>query len=50
MTAKILVIDDDTSLRRVLEYNLQEEGYEVEAAASGEEGAPGCVQPVLPVY
>jgi DNA-binding NtrC family response regulator len=35
---KILVIDDDTSLRRVLEYNLQEEGYEVQAAASGEEG------------
>ena len=38
MKAKILVIDDDTSLRRVLEYNLQEEGYEVAAAASGEEG------------
>ncbi|NTU45561.1 MAG: sigma-54-dependent Fis family transcriptional regulator [Chlorobiaceae bacterium] len=38
MKAKILVIDDDTSLRRVLEYNLLEEGYEVEAAASGEEG------------
>ena len=38
MNAKILVIDDDTSLRRVLEYNLQEEGYEVETAASGEEG------------
>ena len=38
MKAKILVIDDDTSLRRVLEYNLQEEGYEVQAAASGEEG------------
>jgi len=36
--AKILVIDDDTSLRRVLEYNLQEEGYEVETAASGEDG------------
>jgi DNA-binding NtrC family response regulator len=36
--AKILVIDDDTSLRRVLEYNLQEEGYEVETASSGEEG------------
>jgi two-component system NtrC family response regulator len=36
--AKILVIDDDTSLRRVLEYNLQEEGYEVQAASSGEEG------------
>ena len=38
MTAKILVIDDDTSLRRVLEYNLQEAGYEVRTAASGEEG------------
>ncbi|NTW70494.1 MAG: sigma-54-dependent Fis family transcriptional regulator [Chlorobiaceae bacterium] len=38
MKAKILVIDDDTSLRRVLEYNLEEEGYEVQAAASGEKG------------
>jgi len=38
LKAKILVIDDDTSLRRVLEYNLQEEGYEVQAASSGEEG------------
>ena len=38
MKHKILVIDDDTSLRRVLEYNLQEEGYEVQAASSGEEG------------
>ena len=38
MKAKILVIDDDTSLRRVLEYNLQEAGYEVRTAASGEEG------------
>jgi two-component system NtrC family response regulator len=38
MKHKILIIDDDTSLRRVLEYNLQEEGYEVAAASSGEEG------------
>jgi two-component system NtrC family response regulator len=38
MKASILVIDDDTSLRRVLEYNLKEEGYEVQAASSGEEG------------
>jgi len=38
MKPKILVIDDDTSLRRVLEYNLQEAGYQVVAAASGEEG------------
>ena len=35
---KILIIDDDTSLRRVLEYNLQEEGYEVFAAADGAAG------------
>ena len=38
MKAKILVIDDDNSLRRVLEYNLQEEGYDVHAVSSGEEG------------
>ena len=38
MKQKILIIDDDNSLRRVLEYNLQEEGYEVQAASSGEEG------------
>ena len=38
MKAKILIIDDDTSLRRVLEYNLQEEGYEVQTASTGEEG------------
>ena len=49
MKAKILVIDDDISLRRVLEYNLQEEGYEVQAAASGEEGLYlfGQAQPSL---
>ncbi|GFE62530.1 sigma-54 dependent transcriptional regulator [Geobacter sp. AOG2] len=38
MKPKILIIDDDTSLRRVLEYNLQEAGYQIVAAASGEEG------------
>jgi two-component system NtrC family response regulator len=38
MAQKILVIDDDESLRRVLEFTLQEEGYEVFTAASGEEG------------
>jgi two-component system NtrC family response regulator len=38
MKQKILVIDDDASLRRVLEYNLQEEGYDVFAAESGEDG------------
>jgi two-component system NtrC family response regulator len=38
MKPVILIIDDDTSLRRVLEYNLQEAGYAVGTAASGEEG------------
>ena len=38
MTHKILIIDDDSSLRRVLEFNLQEEGYEIVTASSGEEG------------
>ena len=34
----ILLIDDDQSLRRVIEYSLVEKGYFVRAAASGEEG------------
>jgi DNA-binding NtrC family response regulator len=38
MKQKILVIDDDPSLRRVLEYNLLEDGYQVYVAASGGEG------------
>ncbi|HOP40564.1 MAG TPA: sigma-54 dependent transcriptional regulator [Geobacteraceae bacterium] len=38
MKEKILIIDDDPSLRRVLEYNFQEEGYEVIVAESGGEG------------
>jgi DNA-binding NtrC family response regulator len=38
MPPKILIIDDDSSLRRVLEYNLQQEGYEVLTAADGESG------------
>ena len=35
---KILIIDDDPSFRRVLGYNLQEEGYEVIVAVSGGDG------------
>jgi DNA-binding NtrC family response regulator len=38
MPPKILVIDDDSSLRRVLEYNLQQEGYDVYTAADGASG------------
>ncbi len=36
--ATILLIDDDTSLLRVTEYNLSEAGFTVLAAASGKEG------------
>lgn len=38
MQPTILIIDDDASLRRVLEYHLQEAGYDVVTAATGEEG------------
>ena len=34
----ILLIDDDDSLRRVMEFSLVESGYRVQAAASGEDG------------
>lgn len=34
---RILVVDDDPSLRRVLQAQLEEEGYEVAAAASAQE-------------
>jgi len=34
----VLLIDDDDSLRRVIEYNLREEGYDVVTAAAGAEG------------
>ncbi len=36
--SQILIIEDDDSQRRVLEYNLQQEGYMVHTAANGEEG------------
>ncbi|MFO8058029.1 MAG: sigma-54 dependent transcriptional regulator [bacterium] len=35
--SKILVVDDELSMREFLEILLQKEGYEVESAASGEE-------------
>jgi DNA-binding NtrC family response regulator len=38
MKEKILIIDDDPSFRRVLAYNLQEEGYEVIVTVSGSDG------------
>ncbi len=36
--AAILLIDDDQSLRRVIEFSLAEQGYVVRTAATGEEG------------
>ncbi len=36
--ARILVVDDEASLRRVAEYRLQEAGYEVRLAADGQAG------------
>lgn len=38
MAEQVLLIDDDASLRRVIEFTLQQAGYQVETAASGEEG------------
>jgi DNA-binding response OmpR family regulator len=36
--ARVLVVEDERKVRRSLERGLQEEGYEVAAAATGEEG------------
>jgi pilus assembly protein CpaE len=38
MAAKILVVDDDPNVQRVLAYTLKQEGYEVLVAADGAEG------------
>src|SRR3954462_9229188 len=38
MAAKILVVDDDPNVQRLLQYTLKKEGYEVVIAADGAEG------------
>jgi pilus assembly protein CpaE len=38
MAAKILVVDDDPNVQRLLQYTLKQEGYEVLIAADGAEG------------
>jgi pilus assembly protein CpaE len=38
MAAKILVVDDDPNVQRLLGYTLKQEGYEVVVAADGAEG------------
>ncbi|HEX5451271.1 MAG TPA: response regulator [Candidatus Limnocylindrales bacterium] len=38
MPARILVVDDDPNIQRLLTYTLRQEGYEVTVAADGQEG------------
>ena len=38
MPAKILVVDDDPNVQRLLQYTLKQEGYEVVVASDGTEG------------
>jgi pilus assembly protein CpaE len=38
MAAKILVVDDDANVQRLLQYTLKQEGYDVVVAADGAEG------------
>ena len=38
MAGKVLVVDDDASVQRLLQYTLKQEGYEVVVAADGAEG------------
>src|SRR5262249_43264470 len=38
MPAKILVVDDDPNVQRLLQYTLKQEGYEVVVAGDGAEG------------
>src|SRR4029079_11145850 len=49
MAAKILVVDDDPNVQRLLQYTLKQEGYEVVVAGDGAEGLRlwGAEQPDL---
>jgi len=38
MAAKILVVDDDANVQRLLQYTLKQEGYDVVSASDGAEG------------
>jgi pilus assembly protein CpaE len=38
MAAKILIVDDDPNVQRLLQYTLKQEGYDVVVAADGAEG------------
>ncbi|AMB99421.1 two-component system response regulator [Aerococcus urinaehominis] len=38
MDQRVLVVDDEASIRTLLEYNLKKEGYQVDLAVDGQEG------------
>jgi len=38
MAQKILIVDDSNSMRQMIRFTLEEEGYEIEEAANGKEG------------
>lgn len=42
---RILVVDDEIDLREILQFNLENEGYHVEIASSGEEALEKLVNP-----
>ncbi len=49
MSAKILVVDDDANVQRLLTYTLRQEGYEVVVASDGSDGLRlwGAEEPAL---
>ena len=48
MAAKILVVDDDPNVQRLLQYTLKQEGYEVVIASATAPRASGCGAPRRP--
>lgn len=44
-TKRILIVDDEVDLREILQFNLENEGYYVETAASGEEALEKLANP-----
>ena len=38
MAGKVLVVDDDANVQRLLQYTLKQEGYEVLVASDGADG------------
>ena len=49
MPERVLLIDDDDSFREVMTFRLKEDGYDVTAAANGEEGLQFFIKDPFPV-